>query len=678
MATVYKGYQDDINRNVAIKVLPPHPGRNDQFVERFRMEARTIARLQHPHILPLYDYGTQSDIFYLVMALVDGGTLSDRIQKGPMSLADVEHFVRQIAPALDYAHRQSIIHRDIKPDNVLIDSENNALLSDFGIAKLLEEGTGLTVTGTMVGTPAYMSPEQAQGMSVTHRSDLYSLGIVVYEMITGTQPYKAQTPFQIVLKHMQSPVPSLLDVMSGLPEGIDPVLQKMLAKEPEDRFANATDFANAFSEAIHGHEAAVGQRLYRPSDLGDAGTETVHLNTASGFATGTGIGTGTNAGTPSPTQVATPTQINAIPQTGLGLLPLLAIMAIVAAVVAAAVVLAIRPPVTATGTPVAGLGATEAPTTVPIVPVNTSPPSFGVVSFANGTAAGDTANLQVQDLRPPGENRSYAAWLVDTANDETVLLGPLVVDGLGNGILTFTDDDGRNLPTEFNALLITREAELGDAPAEDVAYSGYIAPAVNDALREILVASEEGLEGGSLLDGLLREANVLKQHAGLAANATNVGGMHTHSEHSVNILRGTREDLNGDGSGQNPGAGVGTLSFLEKISQRLETAATAPGVTPSVQSQIEYIRVCVENTRQRTDEIITLEGEMLTAAEPADVAAQAAQSTELAEQMIDGFDLNDNGQVEPFEGECGITQIGTYGLLVGRIEVIEGGLPTEA
>src|SRR5690606_18262361 len=187
MPAVYLGYQESVDRQVAVKILPPHPGLDENFVERFQLEAKTIARLQHPHILPLYDYGTQEDIVYLVMAYADGGTLDDYVVDGPMPLPLVEKFLREIAGALDYAHRRGVIHRDIKPGNILMDGEGHALLADFGIVKLAEGGTNLTGTG-VVGTPAYMAPEQAQGAPIDARADIYSLGVVVYQMLTGKQP----------------------------------------------------------------------------------------------------------------------------------------------------------------------------------------------------------------------------------------------------------------------------------------------------------------------------------------------------------------------------------------------------------------------------------------------------------------------------------------------------------
>ncbi|MBC8098240.1 MAG: serine/threonine protein kinase, partial [Armatimonadetes bacterium] len=164
MATVYLGYQTNIDRQVAIKVLPPHPGLDTEFTQRFELEARTVAKLQHPHILQLFDYGSQDDILYFIAPYIEGGSLERLMQPGPMEPALVEKLLREVAGALDYAHRQDIIHRDIKPGNILIDAEGHALLADFGIAKITSSGSNLTGTA-VVGTPAYMAPEQAQGMS---------------------------------------------------------------------------------------------------------------------------------------------------------------------------------------------------------------------------------------------------------------------------------------------------------------------------------------------------------------------------------------------------------------------------------------------------------------------------------------------------------------------------------
>ncbi|RMG84863.1 MAG: serine/threonine protein kinase, partial [Chloroflexi bacterium] len=253
MATVYKGFQKSVGRHVAIKVLPPHPGLNEQFITRFELEAKTIGALQHPHILPLYDYGRDDDILYLVMAYVDGGSLEERIKQGPMDVHEVDKLLKEVASALDYAHRKGIIHRDIKPGNILLDSEGHALLADFGIVKMVGGEGNLTGSG-VIGTPAYMAPEQAQGMDIDHHVDIYALGVVVYEMLTGHQPYNAETPMKILLKHISDPVPNVLQARRDLPPALGDVMDRVLAKEPQLRYQSAVEFAEDFSRAVGGHE----------------------------------------------------------------------------------------------------------------------------------------------------------------------------------------------------------------------------------------------------------------------------------------------------------------------------------------------------------------------------------------------------------------------------------------
>ncbi|HRL14107.1 MAG TPA: serine/threonine-protein kinase, partial [Aggregatilineales bacterium] len=250
MAAVYLGYQRDVDRQVAVKVLPPHPALDSQFVDRFQLEARTIARLQHPHILPLYDYGvTEDNIFFLVMPYINGGALDRRTAGKSMPLHEIERILREVAAALDYAHRQGVIHRDIKPANILLDREGNTFIADFGIAKLVGSSANLTGTG-VVGTPAYMSPEQAQGTSLDARSDIYSLGVVIWELLVGKPPFQADTPMQIVLKHINETPPDITTVNPSLPPELDDVMARALTKDPAERYQTAIEFAEAFRRVV--------------------------------------------------------------------------------------------------------------------------------------------------------------------------------------------------------------------------------------------------------------------------------------------------------------------------------------------------------------------------------------------------------------------------------------------
>jgi ligand-binding sensor domain-containing protein/tRNA A-37 threonylcarbamoyl transferase component Bud32 len=261
MATVYKAYHAAMDRYVALKVISTEMADNEALRGRFQQEARLIASLEHPHILPVHDFGESDGIYYLAMRFLDTGTLKDRILSKPLSLAEVDHLFSQLAGALGYAHEQGILHRDIKPSNVMLNNRGDVFLTDFGIAKLMEGPTQFTVTGTITGTPAYMSPEQASGEKLDPRSDIYSLGIVLYEMITGRVPFEAETPLAVILKHLQAPLPLPSTIKADVPDQVERVLLKALAKDRKDRYASCQEFLAAWKLAYQG-----GSSPARPAD----------------------------------------------------------------------------------------------------------------------------------------------------------------------------------------------------------------------------------------------------------------------------------------------------------------------------------------------------------------------------------------------------------------------------
>lgn len=248
-AKVYKAYHPALDTYVAIKILPPYFAAEEGFVERFKQEARVIARLCHPNIVTVYDFGEEQGLTYIVMDYGEGGTLASRLGR-PLPLDTTLHIVEQIGRALDCAHSQGVIHRDVKPGNVLMAREDWVLLSDFGIARVMETTVRLTRTGVGIGTPEYMSPEQGQGLPVDGRSDLYSLGILLYEMLTGCVPFKAETPFGTVLKHVTEPPPPPRIHNPNIPEAIETVIVKALAKQPEERYPSAGAMLQALHEAL--------------------------------------------------------------------------------------------------------------------------------------------------------------------------------------------------------------------------------------------------------------------------------------------------------------------------------------------------------------------------------------------------------------------------------------------
>ena len=250
MATVYSAYDPEFDRKVAVKVLPKKLTEDPQFIERFNREARTIARLEHPSIVPVYDYGQQDGQPYLVMRYMAGGTLREYLKRqGPLSVQKAADLFSRLAPALDKAHNLGIIHRDLKPANILFDEDGNPFLSDFGIVKLTHADITLTGTQAIVGTPAYMSPEQARSKKeLDGRSDIYSMAVIVFEMLTGEQPYKADTPMGLAVAHINEPIPKLSTLRGDLPPMAQDFIERGMAKKRWNRFANAKEFCAAMYE----------------------------------------------------------------------------------------------------------------------------------------------------------------------------------------------------------------------------------------------------------------------------------------------------------------------------------------------------------------------------------------------------------------------------------------------
>jgi serine/threonine-protein kinase len=258
MATVYRAYDPRFEREVAIKVLPREMLHDPQFRTRFEREAKTIAMLEHPAIVPVYDFGEEDGQPYFVMRFMPGGSLADRLKQGPLTIQEVTRIFARLAPALDTAHAKGIIHRDLKPANILFDQYNEPYISDFGIAKLTESQASVTGSG-IIGTPAYMSPEQAQGEPIDGRSDIYGLGVILFEALTGQQPFVGDTPMSVVVKHITDPVPHILDVKPDLPAGIEKIVEKALAKDPNERFSTAQELLEALQAVARGEIPDVGK-----------------------------------------------------------------------------------------------------------------------------------------------------------------------------------------------------------------------------------------------------------------------------------------------------------------------------------------------------------------------------------------------------------------------------------
>ncbi|HVC33700.1 MAG TPA: serine/threonine-protein kinase, partial [Chloroflexota bacterium] len=252
MATVYRASARSLGVDVAVKVLAPRLARDEGFRERFHDEARSLAGLHHPNLVEVHHFGEEGDLVYIVMRLVPGGTLKDRLQavSGPLDLVSTARLVGQVADALQAAHDQGLVHLDIKPVNVLMGRADWPLLADFGITRAISHQEGTRGEERVAGTPLYMSPEQSRGEAIDGRSDQYSLAVTAFELLTGVRPFSGETTESVILQHQESPPPRPRELNPGIPGPVEDVLLRALEKAPDDRYPTVRAFAAALTEAV--------------------------------------------------------------------------------------------------------------------------------------------------------------------------------------------------------------------------------------------------------------------------------------------------------------------------------------------------------------------------------------------------------------------------------------------
>jgi serine/threonine protein kinase len=638
MAEVYLGTHTTLQRSVAVKILRNLLEDDPRPRERFELEARAVAQLRHPNIVQVFDFDTIDGQPFIVMEYIRGPSLSKYLsalhaRSSRLELPHVSRLLSGVANALQYAHESNVIHRDVKPGNILLTSRSlqivpgetipldfDAVLTDFGLVRILNS-TRQTTIGQTAGTPAYMSPEQAMGLTTDGRTDIYSLGIVLYEMLSGDVPFDGETTMSVLLKHLNeapAPIPNLH------PE-LQKVLDRALSKTADDRYDTPKEFADAFNTAL--------------KETADAST----------------VAAVTRVAIPpkeeKPVPLATPKRRSFWGP---------AILAgILLALLSAAVVFnGIFPMAAATITPTTLL-LSDTPTLFAAVALGPT----GVLQLHDGSGIMDQATLIAQAMPAPPAGSQYEVWLVN--GGERLALGILSVDGEGRGKLIYKNVQRSNLLATYSGVEVTIKAGDGSNAneSERVAYFYSLPDAGLVFLRGLMVSSPTTPEQVSLMHGLEGTANLMEQSAREMLNNYengNEAGTKESAEALMNLLAGGHKDWNGDKQIIDPGDGYGLLlnadhlGYIQAVYAQADYAVNASGASRNIIVNGENVKTCTQNLARWAGELRNQLMTILNAASLSEMDSAVQRSAALADQILNGIDLNENGTVDALAEECGV------------------------
>ncbi len=662
MAEVYLGTHISLQRPVAVKILHGYLEKQSDIRKRFEREARIAASLRHPNIVQVFDYDAYEDSPFIVMEYVSGSSLAAYLQSihnsgGELPLDITCRIIPMLADALDYAHQQGVIHRDVKPGNVLLHSRTGKieagqplpkdvepLLADFGLVRILDSPTQ-TTGGWITGTPSYMSPEQARGERVDHRGDIYSLGALLYELLSGRVPFEGDTAPEVLQKVLYESQPAIPDI----PWQWQSVLDRALEKDPDRRYQSAGELSRAFLAAVDGTSET-------DTNLPVQGMKTPPERASTSRPP--------NSGPIHPT----PTKPRRI-----GRWPLVLVLVIAAGTLWAARSLLFAPPTNppSTGEPFAIDSSTAAETlSSNAAQSDAEGSSIGVLRFRDVEGVLDGVTVSVHKMPPPNNGSQYEVWLVTDDGTGLLSVGKLLLDQDGAATLDFVDRQHRNLLEGFSRMQISLEPLSDPNPSSPgkIVYSSGIPKDALEHIRHLLVSFPSAPEETSLVQGLKKNISMVDQQIDAMIASFEAGdeaNMRADAEAALNLIAGNQStewhnDWNEDGVVVDPGDGFGLLlngdnpGYGDGVLIHTDLAMRANDAPADLILHGGRVKISIQNMEIWANQLRDLLAAISRSPFDESLREPIWQAGEIAGQLLNGIDLNGDDEVSPILGEAGV------------------------